>query len=109
MRVSFDLDDSRMKTKPSRTGIGAMSLALSTMVAAGQVEYDTCILTHLEGAKLDVATHLIKQACYENHKAMGFGSADRRAYNDCLLQHLPGTESLQAVMAIKSACASRHK
>ena len=84
-------------------------MTLSMMTTAGQAEYDNCILAHLKGAKVDVATHLIKQACSQNYKTKGLGSASQRAYNDCLLQHLPGTENVQAVMEIKSACASKYK
>ena len=84
-------------------------LTASTSTIAGQAEYDDCILEYLKGAKLDVATHLIKQACDENYKNTSFTSAEQKAYNNCLLEHLPGVESLQAVMNIKSACSNKFK
>lgn len=81
----------------------------SASVFAGQKEYDDCMLKHLKSAKVDVATHAIKQACYENYKKLSFTSKKQRAYNDCLLKHLPGVESLQAVIEIRSACDSKYK
>jgi len=76
---------------------------------AGQAEYDDCILRHLKGAKTDVATHLIKQACEENYRNPGSTTGKKQEYNHCLLEHLVGVESVQAVMEIKSACGRKHK
>lgn len=80
-----------------------------TAVNADQSTYDDCILTHLKGAKSDVAAHLIKQACQVNYLRSGFVANTERAYNDCLLQHLVGVESTQAAMSIRSACSSKHR
>jgi hypothetical protein len=79
-------------------------LALSGYGHAGQAEYDDCLLKHLKNAKHDVATHLIRQACYGNYYKPSFTSDKRRAYNDCLLDHLVGVESFDAVMEISAAC-----
>ena len=91
------------------TAIIIFGLAVSNSILADQEEYDDCILKYLKGAKLDVATHLIKQACNENYKNPSFTSKKRHAYNNCLLEHLSGIESIQAVMDIKSACGSKYK
>lgn len=71
---------------------------------AGQQEYDDCLLKHLKNAKHDIATHMIRQACYGNYYKPSFTSEKRRAYNDCLLEHLVGVESFDAVMEISAAC-----
>lgn len=84
-------------------------LATSASAMAGQAEYDDCILEHLKNAKLDVVTHIIKQACEENYMKKTFTSDKRRAYNKCLLEHLEGVESFQAVMDIRAACGNRYK
>ena len=84
-------------------------LAITNSVYSDQTEFDDCILEHLRGAKLDVATHVIKQACNENYKNSNITSDKKRAYNNCLLEHLVGVENLQAVMDIKAACSSKHK
>jgi len=86
-----------------------LGLTISTFSFAGQTEYNDCILKHLKGAKLDVATNYIRMACEENSKKASFISKNRRAYNSCLLEHLAGVESLHAVMEISNACASKHK
>lgn len=86
-----------------------MGIAISKPAIAGQAEYDDCILEHLKNAKLDVATHLIKQACEENYKSPSFTSEKRRTYNQCILDHLKGVESIQAVMDMKAACARKYK
>jgi hypothetical protein len=83
-------------------------LTISMPGFGGQAEYDDCILKYLKGAKLDVAAHLIRQACEENYRNPGFISDKRRAYNVCLLEHLSGVESLQATMEIKSACNRKY-
>jgi hypothetical protein len=80
------------------------ALPIASLTHAGQEEYDACLLKHLKGAKQDVATHLIIQACDENYKNPSFTSEKRKAYNDCLLNHLVGVESLTAVMEIQSVC-----
>ena len=84
-------------------------LAVPSLVHAGQEEYDQCLLKHLKGAKQDVATHLIIQACDENYKDPSFTSEKRKAYNKCLLNHLVGVESLKAVMEIQSVCGRMHR
>lgn len=81
----------------------------SMSVSAGQKEYDDCILKNLKGAKQDMATAAIKQACQENYLSSSFVADEQRAYNHCLLEHLPGVESFQAVMEIKSACDRKYK
>ena len=86
-----------------------LGLSVSTPTIAGQAEHDECLLEHLKGAKLDVATHLIRQACDENYKNPSFTSDKKRAYNNCILEHLVGIESIQAVMDIKAVCGRKHK
>ena len=84
------------------------TISISTF--AGQAEYDDCILKHLKGVKIDIATHTIKQACEQNYKKKpDFTSDKKRAYNNCLLEHLVGVESFQAVMDITAACGRKHK
>lgn len=83
--------------------------ALFNPVIAGQEEYDDCILEYLKGAKLDLSTHLIRQACEQNYKNPAFTSKKKVAYNTCLLDHLVGVESITAVMEIKAACGRKHK
>lgn len=95
--------------KHPRTIIIIFFLAISASGFAGQMEYDDCILKYLKNAKLDIATHIIKQACEENEKNPSFTSDKRRAYNNCLLEHLVGVESLQATMDITAACGSKYK
>ena len=84
-------------------------LATPASTIAGQAQYDDCILDHLRNSKLDVVTHLIKQACQENYKDPGFTSDKKRAYNNCLLGHLVGVESIQAAMDLRAACDSKYK
>jgi len=84
-----------------------LSIPISTI--AGQAEYDECILKHLKGAKLDMASITINQACKENYRNPGFTPKSRRAYNECLLEHLPGVESIQAAMLITAACKNKNK
>jgi len=91
------------------TSIALFSLLLSTQAMADQEQYDDCILGHLKGAKLDLATHLIRQACEENYKKPNFTSKKRIAYNECLLEHLVGVEGIQATMEIKAACSRKHE
>jgi hypothetical protein len=86
-----------------------LSLVSAFHASADQSEYDDCILKYLSNAKLDVAAHLIKQACDENFRTPGINAKKRRAYNDCLLEHLVGIESLQATMDIKAACSSKYE
>ena len=76
----------------------------SVTANAGQDEYDKCILKHLKGVKLDVATHLIIQACQENYKTPGFTSEKKKRFNNCILENMAGVESLPAAMEIKSVC-----
>lgn len=85
------------------------SLALISPAIAGQDEYDDCILEYLKGAKLDLSTHLIRQACEQNYKSSAFTSKKKFAYNACLLDHLVGIESITAVMEIKAACGRKYK
>ena len=84
-------------------------LLLPGLLHAGQSEYDDCLLKHLKNAKQDVATHLIRQACYENYMNPTFTPDKRKAYNNCLLTHLVGVESFDAVMEISSACGRKHQ
>jgi len=89
--------------------IAVFLFAISTPTVAGQLEYDNCILKSLKGAKLDLSTQLIKQACKESHKNPNATSAKKSAYNKCILKHLIGVESFQAVMEIRSSCSSKYK
>ena len=86
-----------------------LALIIAKSAHAGQAEYDDCILEHLKNAKIDVAAHLIKQACVENYKSPSFISEKRRTYNLCILEHLKGVESIQAVMDMKAACVRKYK
>jgi len=81
---------------------------LSTTAVAGQDEYNDCILEYLKGAKLDVATDMIRNACYENYMGPFFPNDKRRRYNECLLEHLVAVESFRAVMEIRSACGGKY-
>lgn len=90
--------------------IVVVGMVFSYSLHAGQVEFDDCILKHLKNSKLDVATHFIRQACYENYKKNpGFVNAKRRAYNNCLLENMVGVESFEAVMEINNACSRKHR
>jgi len=82
--------------------------SLSASAFAGQDEYNDCILTHLKGAKLDVAAGLLRNACYENYMGPFFPSDKVRQYNDCLLEYLVGVESFQAAMEIRNACGGKY-
>ncbi len=81
------------------------SLFLVTSVSASEQENDLCLLKHLKGTKLDMVTHLIKQACFELHEKKGVSQRRNVEYNNCLLENLPGVESAQAVIEINSACS----
>ncbi|MBA2410643.1 MAG: hypothetical protein H0V62_13085 [Gammaproteobacteria bacterium] len=69
--------------------------------------YDDCILEHLSGAKLDIASQLITNACYENYEDSGLMSDEDRAYNQCLLDYLPRVESITATLQIRRVCARK--
>jgi len=84
-------------------------LLFSSWLHAGQEEFDDCMLAHLKDSKHDIATHLIRQACYENYKNPSFTSDKRKAYNTCLLKHLVGVESFEAVMEINAACSRKYR
>ena len=71
-------------------------------------KYDSCLLRHLSGAKLDFASVLIRQACDENYRDPVFTSDQEKAYNECLLDHLRGVESLNAALQIQGACDRRY-
>lgn len=81
----------------------------SASATAGQEEYDECILKYLKGAKIDVATHLIRQACQENYKSPSFTNDKKKAFNKCLLENLVGIESVPAAMEIKDVCNRKAK
>lgn len=102
-----------LKTGKKSIGLRFMLIlslfVISTSTFAGQAEYDDCILEYLKGAKLDVATRAIRQACEENYNPPGLASNKNRAYNNCILEHLIGVESVQAVLEIKAACRRKHK
>ena len=89
--------------------IPLLLLVFSLSVTAGQDEYDECILKHLKGAKIDVVSHLVMQACRENYKSPSFTSSKKKAFNECLLEHLPGVESVPAAMEIKDVCHRKSK
>ncbi len=95
--------------KNLRTTLALLTLTAGASGLADQAAYDDCILEHLKGAKLDIAAHLIKQACQANYRSSGFLADDERAYNECLLEHLVGVESRQATMELRSACNRKHK
>lgn len=81
---------------------------MGTAAWAGQNEYNDCVLQHLKEAKLDAATAMIRNACYENYYGPFYPSERVRKYNHCLLEHLVGVESFQAVMEIRNACAGKY-
>jgi len=81
----------------------------SSSAIAGQEEYDECILKYMKGAKIDVATHLIMQACKENYKSPSFTSYKKKAFNKCILENLVGIESVPAAMEIKEVCNRKAK
>jgi len=87
----------------------AVFFLMSAQLHAGQDEYDECILKHLKNARHDVATHFIRQACYENYMNPTFVPDKRKAYNNCLLKHLGGVESFEAVMEISNACGRKYQ
>jgi hypothetical protein len=90
--------------------IGMTLLVLfSVPVIAGQEEYDDCILKYLKGAKIDVVTHLVKQACQENYKSPSFTSDKKKLFNQCILENLTGIESVPAAMEIKEVCNRKAK
>lgn len=84
-------------------------IIFSASAIAGQEEYDECILKYLKGAKIDVATHLITQACKENYKSPSFTSDKKKATNKCILENLVGIESIPAAMEIKEVCNRKAK
>ena len=84
--------------------VALVLMTFSLSVTAGQDEYDECILKHLKGAKIDVVTHLVMQACKENYKSPSFTNEKKKSFNECLLEHLPGVESVPAAMEIKDVC-----
>ena len=86
----------------------AMSASAQTSDFDRNPAYDNCILEHLRGAKLDIASQLITNACYENYEDSGLMSDEDVAYNQCLLDHLPRVESINATLQIRRACARRH-
>lgn len=98
--------------------LGLLLLALVVPIAGSNAQapasvfehpkYDSCLLRHLSGAKLDFASVLIRQACDENYRDPGFTSDQEKAYNECLLAHLQGVESLNAALQIQGACDRRH-
>lgn len=81
-----------------------LAFFITEPASAGQDEYDDCVLEHLKGAKLDLAAHLIIQACNDNYKRPNYTPKKKLAYNQCLLEHLVGIESIQAAMEIRAAC-----
>ncbi len=84
------------------------SLMEASVVYAGQDEYSDCILKYLKEAKLDAATDLIRNACYENYGGIFSPTEKVRKYNECLLEHLGGIESFHAAMEIRNACGSKY-
>ena len=94
----------RMKT----LSVTWLLFSLSASAFAGQDEYNDCILTHLKGAKLDVAAGLIRNACYENYMGPFWPSEKVRQYNECLLEYLVAVESFQAAMEIRNACGGKY-
>ncbi len=83
-------------------------LIVSGTAHAGADEYNECILTHLKGAKLDVAADLLRNACHDNHMWLFPPSERVRQYNECLLEHLVGVESFQAAMELRNACGNKY-
>lgn len=85
-----------------------IAMLFNATAFAAQEEYNDCILSHLKGAKLDVAAGLIRNACYENYMGPFFPSEKVRQYNECLLEYLVGVESFQAAMEIRNACGGKY-
>lgn len=88
--------------------IGVLMTLVPAVLPATTEDYNNCILAHLKGAKLDVTTSLIRQACYENYMGPFYPSEKVRQYNECLLEYLAGVESFQATMEIRNACNSKY-
>ncbi len=85
------------------------TLAISLPALADRSGYHDCLLHHLQGAKLDNVTTLIKKACEENHLGSTRFAREDRAYNECLLQYLEGVESPAAVVEIQVTCREKHR
>jgi len=96
-----------------RLAVVTMLLVMGTSAGAQWSDFDTdpayddCILEHLSDAKLDLASQLITNACYEIYEDSGLISDEDVAYNLCLLEYLPGVESINASLQIRRACARR--
>ena len=84
--------------------LASILFLVSLPVMAGQNEYDDCILKYLKGAKIDVVSQMVMQACKENYKSPAFTNDKKKKYNECLLEHLTGIESVPAAMEIKDVC-----
>jgi len=91
-------------------GLFFAGLGLSGMAQARtNPEYDDCLLQHLKNARLDFATQMITQACYQNYVDDNFMSKRELKRNDCLLENLPGIESLDAVARVTEVCERKSK
>ena len=85
------------------------TLAISLPSLADRSEYHDCLLHHLQGAKLDAVTRLMKKACEENYLGPAKARGEARAYNDCLQKYLEGVESPTAVGEIQVTCREKHQ
>jgi len=77
--------------------------SIPASAVADREGFDLCILGHLQGAKLDMATHYIRQACFDIYEKKGKPRRNLE-YNICLLENLIGVESSKAVIEINTAC-----
>jgi hypothetical protein len=82
--------------------------SVPTSAVADREGFDLCILGHLQGAKLDMATHYIRQACFDIYEKKGKPRRNME-YNTCLLENLIGVESSKAVIEINTACSSLYR
>lgn len=89
--------------------ITALFYLFAVSVNADQEQYDECILKYLKGAKIDVVTHLVMQACQENYMSPAFTSERKKAYNQCILENLAGVESVPAAMEIRAVCERKSR
>jgi hypothetical protein len=92
----------------ARVAVLAAILLGSVAQARTNPEYDDCLLQHLKTARLDIATQMITQACYQNYVDDFTKKRDIKR-NECLLENLPGIESLEAVGRVSEVCDRKSK
>ena len=81
----------------------------TTIYANDTSIYNDCILSHLNKAKLKLATQLITQSCVAISQTIFTPNENKRAYYDCLLENLPEVEDETAVKLIEQSCKEKNK